>query len=405
MDFRFTEEAQAIRDEAKDFVRKEWQNPGYDLTGGLAGWHGEEREREAGHEVARQFAKKLVQKGWYTMHWPIEHGGQDASIEKQLAYREVMAYEDAPASLGGGLVAPVLMVHGADWQKSLFLPQIANADIEFSQGFSEPDAGSDLAGLKTRAVRDGDDYVVSGQKIWGTYRSDWIHILVRTDPDAPKHRGITYLLARLKDEDGNYMPGIQVRGIKDGTGNHRWDELFMENWRVPANNIIGDENRGWYAAMTTLSFERSNIGRPAQLLRTLEQFIDWTTRVRDEGGDTPTDRAEIRHRLADWRVQIETLRSLCYGVGWMQSEGMIPQKESSIVKATGDELFQQMYRGMAQIMDGYGNLLPTNGTRFNLPDDNFMPVRGWQSIGTSIGGGTREIQKNIIAQRGLGLPR
>ena len=405
MDFRFTEEAQAIRDEAKDFVRKEWQNPGYDLTGGLAGWHGEEREREAGHEVARQFAKKLVQKGWYTMHWPSEHGGQDASIEKQLAYREVMAYEDAPASLGGGLVAPVLMVHGADWQKSLFLPQIANADIEFSQGFSEPDAGSDLAGLKTRAVRDGDDYVVSGQKIWGTYRNDWIHILVRTDPDAPKHRGITYLLARLKDEDGNYMPGIQVRGIKDGTGNHRWDELFMENWRVPANNIIGDENRGWYAAMTTLSFERSNIGRPAQLLRTLEQFIDWSTRVRDEGGDTPTDRAEIRHRLADWRVQIETLRSLCYRVGWMQSEGMIPQKESSIVKATGDELFQQMYRGMAQIMDGYGNLLPTNGTRFNLPDDNFMPVRGWQSIGTSIGGGTREIQKNIIAQRGLGLPR
>lgn len=179
----------------------------------------------------------------------------------------------------------------------------------------------------------------------------------------------------------------------------------MENWRVPANNILGEENRGWYAAMTTLSFERSNIGRPAQLLRTLEQFVDWCGTVRNEGGDTPVDRAEIRHRLAEWRIEIETLRSLCYRVGWMQSEGMIPQKESSMVKFFGDQLFQNIYRGLAQIMDGYGNLLPTNGDRFPLPDDGFLPARGWQSIGTSIGGGTREIQKNIIAQRGLGLPR
>ncbi|MFL2640207.1 MAG: acyl-CoA dehydrogenase family protein [Dehalococcoidia bacterium] len=405
MDFQLTKEAQAIRDEARDFVRKEWKNPGHDLTGGLAAWHGDEDNRHAGGEIAKEFAKKLVDKGWYTMHWPKEFGGEEASIEKQLAYREVMSYEDAPASLGGGLVAPVLMVHGADWMKQEFLPKLASADIEFSQGFSEPDAGSDLAGLKTRAVRDGDDYVINGQKIWGTYRNDWIHILVRTDSDAPKHRGITYLLARLKDENGDYMPGITVRGIPDGTGNHRWDELFMENWRVPAQSIIGEENRGWYAAMTTLSFERSNIGRPAQLLRTLEDTIDWFEANSKKGTEDTLARAEIRNRLASWRVEVEMLRMLCYRVGWMQSQGLVPQRESSMVKATGDELFQRIYRGIAQIMGGYGNLLPTNGPNYKLPVNDFLPARGWQSIGTSIGGGTREIQKNIIAQRGLGLPR
>jgi alkylation response protein AidB-like acyl-CoA dehydrogenase len=404
MDFRLSPEAQALRDEAKDFVRREWRNPGLDLTGGLAAWHGDVHEREHGHEVARQFAKKLVGKGWYTMHWPKEYGGREATIEEQLAFREVMAYEDAPASLGGGLVAPVLMVHGADWMKKEFLPKIANADIEFSQGFSEPDAGSDLASLKTRAVRDGDDYVINGQKIWGTYRNEWIHILVRTDPDAPKHRGITYLLAQLRDGD-KWASGVTVRPIKDGTGNHRWDELFMENWRVPARYVLGEENRGWYAAMTTLSFERSNIGRPAQLLRTLEDFLDWSRMVQRQGGVGPLDSAVNRHQLADCRVQIEALRMLCYRVGWMQSQGMAPQKESSMVKASGDTLFQEMYRGLARIMDGYGNLLPTNGPRFRLPVDNFLPARAWQSIGVSIGGGTREVQKNIIAQRGLGLPR
>ena len=403
MDFRFSAADQALREEATDFVRREWQNPGVDLTGGLAGWHGNEEERAYGHELTTGFAKKLVDKGWYTMHWPQEYGGQAASIETQLAYREVMAYEDAPASLGGGLVAPVLMVHGTDWQKEEFLPRIANADLEFSQGFSEPDAGSDLASLTTRAVRDGDDYVLTGQKIWGTYRNEWIHILVRTDPEAPKHRGITYLLGQLR-EDGELAPGITVRPIPDGLGNHRWDELFLEGFRVPARNIIGEENRGWYAAMTTLSFERSNIGRPALLLRTLEEFLDWSRMVRRAGGDAPAQRAEVRNRLADWRVQVEALRMVCYRVAWMQSQGLIPQKESSMVKALGDTLFQEMYRGMATIMDGYGTLLPTN-RRFELPVDNFLPARGWQSIGMSIGGGTREIQKNIIAQRGLGLPR
>ena len=153
------------------------------------------------------------------------------------------------------------------------------------------------------------------------------------------------------------------------------------------------------------SFERSNIGRPAQLLRTLEDTIDWFEANSKKGTEDTLARAEIRNRLASWRVEVEMLRMLCYRVGWMQSQGLVPQRESSMVKATGDELFQRIYRGIAQIMGGYGKLLPTNGPNYKLPVNDFLPARGWQSIGTSIGGGTREIQKNIIAQRGLGLPR
>ena len=191
MDLRFSHQDEALRREALEFVRREWDPKHYDPTG-LYGWHHEDEGKNA-HVNA--FEKKLVDKGWWTMHWPTEHGGKGVGIETQLAYREAMAYAGAPSALGGGLVAPVLMIAGQDWMKKEFLPKLANAEMDFSQGFSEPNAGSDLASLETRAVRDGDDYILSGQKIWGTYRDPWIHILVRTDPDAPKHRGITYLLA------------------------------------------------------------------------------------------------------------------------------------------------------------------------------------------------------------------
>ena len=172
MDFRFTPEAQQIQQEAIEFTRREWE-PGKWDTQILVNWHHQVDEAE---EAINEFEKKLVNKGWWTMHWPSEFGGQDASIEVQLAYREAMSYAGAPASLGGGLVAPVLMLAAPKWMQDEFLPGIASADLEFSQGFSEPDAGSDLGSLKTRAVRDGDDYLISGQKIWGTYRNPWIHI-------------------------------------------------------------------------------------------------------------------------------------------------------------------------------------------------------------------------------------
>ena len=406
MDFRFSLEDEALRQEAREFVRREWDPKGFDTTGFLASWRADETVRSEQRELTKEFEKKLVNRGWYTMHWPEEHGGKDAPISTQLAFREVMAYEEAPASLGGGLVAPVLMVLGQDWQKDYFLPRIANGELDFGQGFSEPNAGSDLAGLELRAVRDGDDYVLNGQKIWSQYRTEWMHILVRTDPDAPKHRGITYLLLRLRDEGYGEptIPGATVRAIKDGLGRHRWDELFLDNVRVPVRNVIGEENRGFYAAMTTLSFERSNIAGPAGLQRVMEDFIAWSRDQKRRTGSSPIDGMIARNQLAEWRVQIEAARMLSYRVAWMQSEGMIPQKEASMTKLWGDVLFMGVRRTLARLMQEYGNLRPDDG-RFELPMRNFLPAQAYMSGVVGVAGGTDEIQRNIIAQRGLGLPR
>ncbi len=399
MDFEFSEGDRALRSEAIDFTRANWKKDVYD-TAILINWHHTDPEAEA---ATKSFEKKLVDKKWYTMHWPEEHGGGGAGITTQLAYREAMAYAGAPASLGGGLVAPVLMVAAPKWMQEEFLPRIANADLEFSQGFSEPDAGSDLASLTTRAVRDGDDYILNGQKIWGTYRNDWMHILVRTDPEAPKHRGITYLIAPLKDEKGEYLPGINVRGIPDALGRHRWDELFMEDVRVPARYIIGEENRGWYAAMTTLSFERSNIQGPATLLRVLEDFQDFSRGMRRRTGSSALDSAVFRSEVANLRIEIETLRMLSYRVAWMQSQGQIPQREASMTKLWGDQQNQRVYKTLSRGLQDYGNLLPYS--KFPGPLGGFLNNRAFSSVTLSIAGGTTEVQRGIIAQRGLGLPR
>ena len=399
MDFRFSTEDQALREEVLEFVAREWDPKGFDVDINLSWYHRDPAMRAH----VKAFQKKLVAKGWWTMHWPAEHGGQDASIAAQLAYKEAMAYAGAPPASGGGLVAPVLMAIGQQWQKDLFLPQLANADIEISQGFSEPNAGSDLANLETRAVRDGDDYILNGQKIWGTYRDPWVHILVRTDPDAPKHRGITYLLAPLKNERGEYLPGISVRTVLNAIGRHRWDELFLDNVRVPARNIIGEENRGWYAAMTTLSFERSNIQGPAGLMRLIEHYIDFCRGWKGRGHGTPFDSPVFRLRVADLRVEIEAMRMLSYRIAWMQSQGLVPQKEASMTKFWGDDLDQRTYRTLSRGLQEFGELLPYN--TFAVPYGGFLNSRAFMSGTLSISGGATEIQKNIIAQRGLGLPR
>jgi len=401
MDFRFDPADEALRQEAIEFVSTEWDPKGFDIpvVYGID-WNHEE---PAMMDHVNQFEKKLVKKGWWTMHWPVEHGGRSAPISTQLAYREGMAYAGAPSDLGGGLVAPVLMIAGQDWQRKQFLPRIANADLDFSQGFSEPNAGSDLANIQTRAVRDGDDYVINGQKIWGTYRNPWMHILVRTDPNAPKHRGITYLIMPLKNDRGDYLPGITVRAIYDALGRHRWDELYLDNVRVPARNIIGEENRGWYAAMTTLSFERSYIQAPASLIRLVEDFIAFSRDRKSNTASSPLDDSRVRSQLADWRVQLETIRMLCYRIAWMQSKGQVPVKEPSMTKFWGSSLAQGLYRFLSRSLGEYGQLLP--GAKYPLPAKGFLNSRAYTTVTMSIEAGTNEVQKNIIAQRGLGLPR
>ncbi len=209
----------------------------------------------------------------------------------------------------------------------------------------------------------------------------------------------------LKDQSGEYIPGVTVRGINSALGRHRWDELFMENVRVPSRYIIGEENRGWYAAMTTLSFERSGIQRPARLTKLLEDYIEFNRANGRRHGPSagPLESTTFKNRLAELRIQVETLRMLAYRVAWMQSQGMVPQRESSMTKFLGDETAKVVYRTLYSAMGGYGNLLP--GNDIPLPEGGFLNAQACM-IGTlSVAGGTTEIQKGIIAQRGLGLPR
>src|SRR5450759_1382203 len=253
MDFRFSPDEEAFRSEIRAFLKAEL--PAEWARGGGSGNLGEGGDDS--WEFLRTFQRKLSQKGFLTLGWPAEHGGRAAGVIQQVIYNEEMAYHRAPTQLGVGpdRVGPTIILYGTDEQKARHLPGIANAETVWCQGFSEPAAGSDLAALETRAVLDGDHFVVNGQKIWTSlaHRADWCVLLVRTDPDAPKHKGISYLLVDMR------LPGIQVAPLVDITGRHAFNQIFFEDVRVPRDCLVGELNRGWYVAAATLDFERSGI--------------------------------------------------------------------------------------------------------------------------------------------------
>ena len=391
MDFKFTTEDQAFRSEVREFIRANWGTG--DTVGGIAAESDEDFAR------SRTFEKKLAERGWLTMAWPEEYGGGGASHVRQMIFREECAYHGAPGSGGQGInmVGPCIMVHGTEEQKRRFLPPIARAEVVWCQGFSEPGAGSDLASLQTRAVRDGDDYVINGQKIWtsNAQHADWIHVLARTDPDAPKHRGITYFLVDMKS------PGISVRPIQQMHGRSGFNETFFDNVRVPRTNVLGEENRGWYAAATTLDFERSGVGRFAGGLRTLEMFTGFCREARI-GGVALAQKPGVRAKLAELRIEHEVGRLLAYRVSWMQAAGRIPNYEASMSKLYGSELSQRLGQAGINIMGLYGTL--AEGSRWALLEAK-MQVLYLSSVSATIAAGTSEVQRNIMATRGLGLPR
>jgi alkylation response protein AidB-like acyl-CoA dehydrogenase len=297
------------------------------------------------------------------------------------------------------------MIHGTDWLKSTFLPGMADNSIDWAQGFSEPNAGTDLASLQTRAVEDGDDYVVTGQKIWssGSHFANWYHIMVRTDPSAPKHRGITYLVMQLKDDKGEQMPGITLRPLYDMLGRRRWNEVFMDEVRVPKRQLIGEVNRGWYAAMTTLNFERTGIESAARLIGVLDRFIA-TMRKTKFNGRSPLEDPLVRHQLADVRIILETDRQLAYRVAWMQSQGMVPEMEGAIsgFRSLSTAKFS-FWPLLAKIIGPYRALL--KGEK-RAPGNGVWGTNYALSMTTGFGGGGGlALGPNIIAQRGLGLPR
>ncbi len=391
MEFRFTAEQEALRQQVREFLKKELPEDRQ---------VGEEADTDEEWDFIRQFQKKLAARGWLVPHWPKQYGGADMGIMEQVIMKEETSYHRAPQPdiFGVNMLGPVLMMFGNEKQKGELLPPIAAADVTWCQGYSEPEAGSDLASLKTRAVRDGDDYVINGQKIWtsNAHRADWIFLLARTDPEAPKHKGISFLYAPMD------TPGLTTRPLINMAGIHLFNEVFFEDVRIPASNLVGDENRGWYVGAALLDFERSGIGSAAAARRGLDDLVDYCREAESDGKPLIADQM-VRNRLADIAIETELGRFLSYRVASMQAKGEVPNMEASAAKVYLSELSQRLAMAGVQIMGLYGQVRPETKKYTRLRGE--FTESYMTSIGTTIAGGTSEIMRNVIAWRGLDLPR
>ena len=378
-----TEKEAAWRKEVRTFIQNEapaaLKTASDDGEGSLFGRMG----------AIKEWREKVAAKGWIAPSWPKKYGGADMTVAEQFIMNEEFAESGVPGNLGGFgvmMIGPTIIEHGTEEQKEEHLTRILKGEIIWCQGYSEPGAGSDLASLQTRAVRDGDDYVINGQKIWttGAQYADMMYLLVRTDPDAPKHRGITYLLMDMK------APGVTVRPLTQLSGAQGFNEVFFEDVRVPVKNRIGEENRGWYVGTTTLDFERSSIGSAIGTRKQLESII----RQARAGGEASFDRnPNVKREFADRWIEAEVAKMLSYRVVSMQVRGQIPNHEASMCKLFSSEMSQRIANLSMHLFGMHGNIR-------NRASMGYM-----QAVSSTIAGGTTEVQKGIIATRGLGLPR
>ncbi len=354
----------------------------------------------AAHDRAVSFCRKLHEQGWFVPHWPAQYGGGGRSVVEQVVIREELAYAGAPLvnTNGVNMLAPVLFAYGTPEQKAEHLPAIARSERLWAQGYSEPEAGSDLAALRMTARRDGDHYVLDGQKTWTSngVLADWIFVLARTSPVGEKRQaGISFLLVDLD------TPGITRRPIRSMTGYPTFAEEFFDGVRVPVANRVGDEGDGWRVGKALLDAERSNITRAAQAQRYLDELIDWCHAQRGSAHDPLSD-PTTRIALARAVERVEVGRALSYRVAHLQAAGALDPALPSLSKLYHSELTAEL-RGLgAQILGPAGEL---------MPDDPDAVLDGHFSEGLllsllhSIGGGTSEIQRDLISTVGLGLPR
>ena len=397
MDFRDKPEEAAFRQEVRQFLKEELP----DRFRGVGVYEGVGRnDMRSRFGELKEWRTKLADKGWIAPAWPQEYGGAGFSIMQQFIMNEEFAENRAPqvGGMGTSMIGPTLIVHGSEEQKQEHLSRILSGEVQWCQGFSEPESGSDLASLQTRAVRDGDDYVINGQKIWtsGAQYSHWMFMLARTDPDAPKHKGISYFMIDMKS------PGVTVRPLINMTGSAAFNEVFFDNVRVPAENLVGEENRGWYIGVTTLDFERSSIGSAVGLRLQVEGLIDFAKEHTKDRQSTLESQATLRYELADRLVEANVARLLSYRVVTMQNKGLVPNHEASMTKLYASELTQRIARTAIKATGLYGQLMP--GSEWAAAKGRYGSSYV-QTLASTIAGGTSEVQRSIIATRGLGLPR
>jgi alkylation response protein AidB-like acyl-CoA dehydrogenase len=389
MRYAYTPEQLAWRDEVRAFVRRH-------VTDALRA-----EMRAAGNEgdgpLAREFHRQLFAKGWWGVGWPKEFGGLGKSAVEQYIFIEEMEAAGAPGMrLTVTSVAPTILRVGTEAQKRKWIPPILRGEYEFAVAYSEPGAGTDLASLTTRAVLDGDEWVINGQKMWNTGAHTATHnwVAVRTEPEARKHQGISMIIVPMD------RPGITVQPIWT-MSNIRTNAVFFEDVRVPADHLIGERGMGFYYAMMALDFERIQLGSVGLLRRLLEELKAFVRRTRRDGrplGTIPW----VRRALADLEMRVEVGRQLGLLNAWLIDQGQVPTKEGSMAKVYVTELNAHFASLGLDILGAAGALAPT---------DPAAPLHGrLQWLYTiapmqRFGGGTNEIQRIIISDRGLGLPR
>jgi alkylation response protein AidB-like acyl-CoA dehydrogenase len=347
-----------------------------------------------------QWREKLVEQGWIAPAWPKKYGGADLSPMEQFILSETFAETRSPR-LGVPDVGSTIMVHGTEEQQKEFLPPMVTGETRWCQGYSEPGSGSDLASLQTRAIRDGDDFVINGQKIWtsNAHTANMIFALVRTDPEAPKHRGISYLLFSME------TPGITVRPLEQIHGARGFNEVFFEDVRVPVKNVVGEINRGWYVGATHLDFERSSIGLAVGqelMLNSLRDFLVEEEQA-ESGVSKLSSNKQARADFADRYIEASVAKTLSQRVISMQTRGQIPNYEASMTKVFSTEFSQRIARTATKLLGQYGGVRDREGDYAQMRGR--WPTMYLSSVSATIGGGTSEIQRNVIATRGLGLPR
>jgi len=390
MDFRFTEEEEKLRQEVRQFLSQEpvdkfpveLEDEYYGMGAG-----------------SPAYSRRLGQKGWLGISWPKEYGGLGRPLMERFILLEELTYHRAPQAshFFNDSVGPSIIRHGTEKQKQAFLPNMSRGELFFCTGLSEPDAGSDMLATKTKATKNGNSYIVSGQKVWisGAHVSHWMLTLARTDPEAPKNRGLSILLVDLKS------PGVTVRPITNMASLESFNEVFLDDVRVPQENLLGEENKGLRVVFESLEGDRfwARAGRAPLAKRDLEDLVEYVKETKFCRESLAANQT-VRHMLVELAVDIEACRLLTYKVAWLLSNGASLTHEACIVKTFSDLLAHRLANIGLQILGPYAE--PNSDSRWSALQKRMTRMYAF-SPGYLIAGGTVEIQKQTIAMRGLGL--
>jgi alkylation response protein AidB-like acyl-CoA dehydrogenase len=393
MDLKLSHEELQFRDELRAWL-------GANLPRDWGEWR--EKPIEESFSYLRAWQRKLHEGHWAAVSWAKEYGGRSATLTQQAIFWEEMTRVEAPPmanTLGLGLIGPTIIACGTEAQKKRFIPKILSAEEIWCQGFSEPNAGSDLASLQTEARLDGDHYVVNGQKVWTSFGwvGDWCELVVRTDSNAPKHKGLTVLLIDMKS------PGVEVRPLRQMTGESEFNELFFHDVRVPAENVLGAVNDGWNVAVSTLMYERGSFGARLHPLfkRNISRLIELSRKVQ-KNGHAAAQGPLTRQKLAQCYAEIEIMRlNQLRAFSRITATGA-PGPEGSIQKIFWSELNQRLQQVAQEMFGAYGQLL---GGDSHAVDKGIWAYGYLRTRGNTIEAGTSEVQRSIIGHFVLGLPK